>query len=112
MWGELVSTYSGNVMSAAQVSKYTDKSVKDYIFHLTSGPDVATIYFVCPRDYASTGYFMNHGIYKNVDVKASIVIATTGPMIIFQATGNIGYGQELIYNYNGNFDSYDTTAFE
>jgi SET domain-containing protein len=32
--GELVSTYSGNVMSLAQVAKYGDKSVKDYVFNL------------------------------------------------------------------------------
>ena len=59
-----MATYSGNVMSAAQVAKYSGKDVKGYIFHLISGPDVTSTFLVCPRDYASAGYFMNHGIEK------------------------------------------------
>jgi hypothetical protein len=108
-------------MSAAQVAKYTDVNVKEYLFQLISGPDVTSTFLVCPRDYASAGYFMNHGkekkekgkkYQKNINVKASIVIANAGPIIIFQAMRKIKYGEELVYNYNGNFDSYDTTTFE
>jgi hypothetical protein len=111
-----VATYSGNVMSLAQVAKYGDKSVKDYVFHLTSGPDVMSTFVVYPRDYASAGFFMNHGNSKSkkskINVKTSIAIAKMGPIVLMQAIKRINYGDELLYEYNGAFDSYDTSAFE
>ena len=96
-------------MSLAQVAKYGDKSVKDYLFHLISGPDVMSTFVVYPINYASAGFFMNHSHKKNqINVKASISIARTGPIVLMQAIKKINYGEELLYDYNGEYDLYRT----
>jgi SET domain-containing protein len=111
-----VATYSGNVISLAQVAKYADKSIKDYMFHLISGPDVQTNFVVYPKDYASPGFFMNHADFrtnkKRINVKTLIALHKNGPIVLMQASKNINYGEELLYDYNGEYDSYDTQGFE
>lgn len=109
--GQLVGTYSGNVMSLSQIGKYGDKKLESYIFQLIQGPDVKSTFAVYPRDFASAGFFMNHS-KKNKNVTASIAIASNGPIVLFQASKKIDYGEELIYNYNGMFDNYNTEEFE
>mgnify|MGYP001580450904 FL=1 len=80
-------------MSLAQVAKYGCKSMKNYIFHLIDGPDVTSTFVVCPRDYASAGYFMNHGTTKKqINISASIAIDKNGPIIIMRAIRDIKYG--------------------
>jgi SET domain-containing protein len=102
--GELVSTYSGNVVSLAQASKYKEDSIKDYIFHLICGPDVQTNFVVFPKDFASAGFFMNHTnsrkAKKKVNVNAFITLHNDGPIILMQATRRIHFGEELLYDYN------------
>jgi SET domain-containing protein len=102
-------------MSLAQVAKYEDKNVKDYVFQIVSGPDTSSTFAVYPKDFASTGFFMNHSSKterKNkINVKASISITKHGPIILLQALRKIKIGEELLYNYNGKFDSFNTTAF-
>lgn len=109
--GELVTTYSGNVMSLSQVAKYGNKHINEYTFHLLAGPDVMTNYVVYPKDYASPGFFMNHST-SNTNVKTIAVISKRGPLILMLATKAIEYGKELLYNYNARFDSYDIKNFE
>jgi hypothetical protein len=103
-------------MSLAQIAKYGDKRVKDYVFHLVSGPDVMTNFAVYPQDFASAGFFMNHGSKsknKNkINTKASIAIAESGPIILLQAIKMIKYGEELLYDYNGFYNAYETANFE
>jgi hypothetical protein len=59
-------------MSLAQCAKYGDKNIKDYVFHFISGPDTSSTFVVYPKDFASTGFFMNHGTKKGkkTNVKA------------------------------------------
>jgi SET domain-containing protein len=99
-----VATYSGNVISLVEVAKIRDNSIKDYLFHLISGPDVQSTFVVCPKDYASAGFFMNHADKRNkqkINVKTLIVIHKSGPIVLMQASKRINYGDELLYNYNG-----------
>ena len=100
-------------MSLAQVAKYGDKNVKDYAFHITSGPDVMTNFVVYPQDFASVGFFMNHGSKKKhkINTKASIALAETGPIVLLQAIKKINYGEELLYDYNGCYNYYETRGF-
>jgi SET domain-containing protein len=102
--GELVSTYSGNVVSLAQASKYNEDNIKDYLFHLTCGPDVQTNFIVFPKDFASTGFFMNHAssikAKKKINVNAFIAIHKNGPIILMQAIRRIKFREELLYDYN------------
>ena len=114
--GELVATYSGNVMSLSQVAKYGEHGLKSYVFHLVLGPDVTSNFVVYPKDYASAGFFMNHTNSKckksKANVKAMTVITKMGPIILMQAIKKIDYGDELLYDYNGEYGSYDTRGFE
>jgi hypothetical protein len=59
---------------------------------------VSTIIFKCKK--------------SKINVKTSIAIAETGPIILMQSTRKITYGEELLYDYNGAFESYNTSAFE
>jgi SET domain-containing protein len=90
--------------------------VKPYLFQLVLGPDAMSTFVVYPKDYASVGFFMNHANSKckksKINVKTSIAIAETGPIILMQSTRKITYGEELLYDYNGAFESYNTSAFE
>jgi SET domain-containing protein len=97
----------------AQVAKYGDKAIKEYAFHLASGPDVMTNYAVYPQDFASAGFFINHSKSKNkINTKASIAIGESGPIILLQAIKKIDYGEELLYDYNGFYNSYETSNFK
>jgi hypothetical protein len=91
-----VATYSGNVLSLAQVAKFKDDRIKDYIFHLISGPNVSTSFVVFPKDYASTGFFMNHADSrankKIINVKTLIALHKNGPIVLMQASKKINYG--------------------
>lgn len=99
--GELVATYSGDVISLAQAAKHSEKVSKDYLFHLVSGPDVQTNFVVNPNIFASAGFFMNHAHSSNkINVKTLITLHQNKPIIIMQATKKIDYGKELLYNYN------------
>jgi SET domain-containing protein len=73
-------------------------------------------FVVYPSDYASAGFFMNHADSKckrsKINVKTSIAIAKTGPIILMQAARKITYGEELLYDYNGAFESYSTSTFQ
>jgi len=114
--GELVATYSGNVVSLAQAAKYSEIIAKDYLFHLISGPDVKTNFVVCPTTFASAGFFMNHANSKRskskINVRTLIALHKNRPIIIMQATKKIDYGKELLYDYNSEYAMYDTHNFE
>lgn len=111
--GELVATYSGDVISVAQAAKHSEKISKDYLFHLISGPDVQTNFVVNPSTFASAGFFMNHANSKSkINVKTLIALHRNKPIIIMQATKKIEYGKELLYNYNSEHALYDTRSFE
>lgn len=58
--GEIVATYSGNVVSLAQATKYSETVIKNYLFHLILGSDVQNNFVVCPTTFGSAGIFMNH----------------------------------------------------
>ena len=105
---ELVSTYAGNVMSLSQVSKYGEKKIGAYTFQLVQGPNAMSDFVVYPKDYASAGYFMNHATGDKANVTTMVKVSKNGPIILMQATRNIQWGEELLYNYNGSFDSYNT----
>jgi SET domain-containing protein len=111
-----VATYSGNVLYLAQVAKLRDNSIKDYLFHLISGHDVRSTFVVYPKEYESAGFFMNHADSKRnkkeINVKTLIAIHKSGPIVLMQASKKINYGDELLYNYNGEYDSFDTKDFE
>ena len=92
--GELVATYSGNVVSLAQATKFSETDIKNYLFHLISGPDVQTNFVVCPKTFGSAGIFMNHANSKcKINVKAFITIHRNRPIILMQGTKNIDYGK-------------------
>lgn len=114
--GELVATYSGNVVSLAQAAKHRDAVIKDYLFHLISGPDVETNFVVYPITFASAGFFMNHADSKKnkgkINVKTLITLHRNRPIILMIATKKIDYGKELLYDYNGEYIVYDTHSFE
>ena len=110
--GELVSTYAGNVMSLSQVAKYGQKKINAYTFQLVQGPNAISDFVVYPRDFASTGYFMNHGVAGKANVETMVKVSKKGPIILMQAMMDIGWGEELLYNYNGGFDSYDTQGYD
>jgi SET domain-containing protein len=86
----------------AQASKYKEDNIKDYLFHLICGSDVQTNYVVFPRDFASSGFFMNHtsSNKKKVNVHTSIAIHRNGPIILMRAMKRIKCGEELLYDYN------------
>jgi SET domain-containing protein len=111
-----VATYSGNVVSLARVASMIDKSLKDYLFHLISGPDVEANFVVYPKDYASAGFFMNHADSrvnkKKINVKTLIALHKNGPIVLMQASKKINYGEELLYDYNGEYAFFDTRGFE
>lgn len=89
------------MVSLAQASKYKEDNIKDYLFHLISGPDVQTNFVVFPKDFASAGFFMNHTkIKKKVNVNAFIAIHKNGPIILMQAIRRIKSREELLYDYN------------
>jgi SET domain-containing protein len=108
--GELVATYSGNVMALSQVAKYGDKVTNQYTFNLVYGPDVMSNYAVYPKDYASVGFFMNHAKTKN-NVSTEVVLTNRGPLILMIASKEIQYGKELVYNYNACLNLYNTDDF-
>jgi SET domain-containing protein len=108
--GELVATYSGNVMALSQVAKYGDSNINQYTFDLIYGPDVMSNYAVYPKDYASTGFFMNHAS-SSTNVTTQIVLTKNGPIIMMIASKEIIYGKELVYNYNGCVKMYNTDDF-
>ena len=110
--GELVSTYAGNVMSLSQISKYGEKKIDAYTFQLIQGPNAMSDFVVYPKDYASAGYFMNHATGDKANVTTMVKVSKNGPIILMQATRNIQWGEELLYNYNGSFDSYNTQGYE
>jgi hypothetical protein len=111
--GELVSTYSGNVVSLAQASKYKAENIKDYLFHLINGPDIQNNFVVFPKDYASAGFFMNHTNSKNkVNVNAFVAIHKNGPIILMQSIRRIKIGEELLYNHNAQLIGYDEVVFD
>lgn len=84
------------MISLAQVAKLNDKTMKNYLFHLITGPDVQTNFVVFPKNYASVGFFMNHADAKTnkkkINVKAMIALHKNGPIILMQATKKINYG--------------------
>ncbi len=108
--GELVATYSGNVMALSQVAKYGDSIINQYTFDLIYGPDVMSNYAVYPKDYASAGFFMNHA-KSNTNVSTEVVLTKNGPLILMVASKEISYGKELVYNYNGCVNMYNTDDF-
>jgi hypothetical protein len=92
--GELVSTYSGNIVSLAQASKYKEKIIKDYLFHLINGPDVQNNFLVFPKNFASAGFFMNHTqTKKKGNVNAFIAIHKNGPIVLMQSNRKIKSGE-------------------
>lgn len=88
------------MVSLAQASKYKEDNIKDYLFHLISEPDVQTNFVVFPKDFASTGFFMNLPKIKKVNINAFIAIHKNGPIILMQAIRRIKNGEELLYDYN------------
>jgi len=106
-----VSTYSGNVVSLAEVSKLNEESIKPYLFHLISGPEVTSNFVVYPSQWASAGYFMNHCVKGKANVKTFIALHRNGPIVIMQAAKKIDYAHELLYDYNGEHCAYDTGGF-
>ena len=91
--GELVATYSGNVISLASLIKYKETNLRNYLFHIISGPDVQTTFVVFPKDFASIGYFMNHAnskiIKSKVNIKTLISLSRHGPIILMIAAKKI-----------------------
>lgn len=109
--GELAATYSGDVQSLSQISKYGNKETNAYTFDLTLGPHSASSYVVYPKFYASVGFFMNHS-NKKPNVITKVVLERNGPIILMLALRKIEYGEELTYNYNGEVNNYPTKGFE
>jgi hypothetical protein len=59
---------------------------------------------------------MNHADSRiksnNVNVKTLIAIHRNGPIVLMIADRKINCGDELLYDYNGEYDAFNTNGFE
>lgn len=81
------------MISLAQAAKYIRTVVKDYLFHLISGPDMQT-------NFDSARYIMNSVDSKKsrdkITIKTLIALHQNRTIILMQATKKTEYGKELL----------------